>query len=66
MDSFDDEHYEGYISNGGSLSPSFYGECLTIDIDQIKEERRVPTMVPNIPIQQEEKKQQRKNKKNNS
>ena len=56
MDSFDDEDSECYSSNEGSLSPSFYGECSTSNIDHIREERRVPTMVLKRPTQQEEKK----------
>ena len=53
MDSFDDEDSECYSSNEGSLSPSFYEECSTINI---REEKRVPTMVLKRPTQQEEKK----------
>ena len=52
MDSFDDEDYKGYSSNEGSLSPSLYGACSTINIDHIGEKRRVPTMVLKIPTQQ--------------
>ena len=63
MDSFDNEDYEGYSSNEGSLSPSLYGECLTTNTDHIREERRVLTMVLKIPTQQKEKKTKKKQKK---
>ena len=64
MDSFDNEDYEGYSSNEGSLSPSLYGECLTTNTDHIREERRVLTMVLKIPTQQKEKKTKKKQKNN--